>query len=431
MSTPPPSPNKVSPLFRPEALEAQRPPQHGAIVLLPGASSRVYALISLALVTALALLVVFGTYTRRSTVTGQLQPTEGLIRLTPSQPGIVIDSKVQAGQSVRKGEVLFVLSGDRVGPDAEDYQRGIATQILARRRSLEDELRRLVQAEADELAQLQRRIGLLRTESQQIVRQGQLQEQRTRSASDALARYQTLFKQGYISRDELMARETDLTEVRSRLEGQRREAIATERELGAAQREVESLRARFVNQRAELERAVLLNKQEYTEIEARRRIVVTAPADGRLTLVQADVGQTADTSRPLAHLMPASASLIARLYVPTRSAGFIDKGTKVLLRYDAFPYQKFGQQVGQVQSVSTAAVGAAELQGLAAAPDTAGQLFFAINVQLPAQTLGAAEQALALQAGMKVEADLMHETRPLYQWILEPLYALRARSNSG
>ncbi len=424
---------KVSPLFRQEALEAQRPQQHGAIVLLPGASSRFYALASLALVVALGLLLEHGSYTRRSTVIGQLQPTEGLIRLVPSQLGIVLENKVQAGQTVKKGDVLFVLSGDRIGPDAVDYQRGIASQIEARRRSLEDELRRLSKAETDELAQLDRRIALLRSETTQVLRQGELQEQRTRSATDALARYQDLFRQGYVSRDELRTRETEVNETRTRLEGQRRERLAVERELGVAQREVESLRARFVNQRAELERAMLVAKQEYTEIEARRRIVVSAPSDGRLTLVQADVGQMADTTRPLAHLMPASANLIARLYVPTRSAGFIDKGTKVLLRYDAFPYQKFGQQVGQVLSVSSAAVAASELQGLAGlapAADAAGQLYFSIAVSLPAQSMGAGSQPLALQSGMRVEADLMHETRPLYEWVLEPLFAARAHINS-
>ncbi len=435
MSHPPRQPPaNVSPLFRSEALEAQRPQQHGAIVLLPGAWSRTLALLSLLLVVALLLLVALGSYTRRSTVSGQLLPTEGLIRLAPSQPGIVLENKVQAGQLVKKGEVLFVLSGDRIGPDAVDYQRGIAIQIEARRRSLEDELRRLGKSEADELAQLERRMALLRSESTQVLRQGELQEQRTRSATDALGRYQDLFRQGYVSRDELRTRETEVNEVRTRLEGQRRERLAVERELGVAQREVESLRARFVNQRAELERAMLVARQEFTEVEARRRIVVTAPADGRLTLVQADVGQTADTTRPLAHLMPASASLVARLYVPTRAAGFIEKGTPVLLRYDAFPYQKFGQHRGRVQAIASAAVAAAELQGLAglpAGPEAAGQLYFPVTVALPAQQLGSGGQALALQSGMRVEADLLHETRPLYQWILEPLYAARVRAGSG
>jgi membrane fusion protein len=103
----------------------------------------------------------------------------------------------------------------------------------------------------------------------------------------------------------------------------------------------------------------------------------------------------------------------------------------VLLRYDAFPYQKFGQHVGQVVSVSSAAAVPADLRGYAAAPELAGEPMFAITVSLPEQQIGTSGQRMALQAGMRVDADLLHETRRLFEWILEPLYAARARINNG
>jgi hypothetical protein len=34
---------------------------------------------------------------------------------------------------------------------------------------------------------------------------------------------------------------------------------------------------------------------------------------------------------------------------------------------------------------------------------------------------------LAVQAGMRVEADLMHETRRLYEWVIEPLLTAQSR----
>ena len=87
----PDAPDKAAtPLFRQEALAARRAPQHGEIVLMPGASSRWTALAALCVVLALALLIGLGTYTRRSTVGGQLFPSEGLIRVTAAQPGVVV-----------------------------------------------------------------------------------------------------------------------------------------------------------------------------------------------------------------------------------------------------------------------------------------------------------------------------------------------------
>ncbi len=420
-----------APLFRHEAIQALRPQQHGEIVLIPGASSRWVAAIALLVGLALALLITQGSYTRRTTVSGLLMPTEGLIRLTAAQPGVIVESKVRDGQAVKKGDVLFVLSGDRVGPDAVDFQRGMSTQIEARQRSLEADLKRSNGAQQQEAEQLRRRMLSLRAEIEQVGRQAQQLSLRVNGAEDAQRRYEGLFKHGYASRDELLVKEADTTELRTRLQGSRRETLVLERDAVATQRELDALRTRFDNQRSELQRAVLSARAEFTEMEARRRVVVTAPADGQVTLMQADVGQSVEAAKPLAHLVPAATQLVVRLYAPSRSAGFVQPGAPVLLRFDAFPYQTFGQPSGRVLAVSAAAMGGAEIQGLALRPEWAGESLFAITVSLPQQSIGAAEQRRALQAGMRVEADLLHETRRLYEWILEPVYAARARVAKG
>jgi membrane fusion protein len=426
-----PPPDDDSELFRREALEAQRATPVGEIVLLPGVWSRWTALAALALVVAAGLLISLGSYTRRSTVPGQLVPDEGLIRVATPQSGVVIERRVSDGQAVRRGDALFVVSDDRAGPDAADYQRVIGRQIEARRQSLEDELRRIGLAEQQENAQLRRRAESLSSERTQVARQGQLQEARVKGAEDAYARYKALHREGFVSRDELLQRESELTEARARLQGQRRESLALERDIAATQRELDSLRGRFATQRAELERAVLQARQEYTEIEARRRVVVAAPADGQITLVQAEVGQRVDLARPLAHLVPKSSQLVARLYVPSRSAGFVKPGMRVQLRYDPYPYQKFGLHEGKVISISAAAVAASELPADGVPTQTAAEPLFSVAVALPAQTIGGIDGTLPLQVGMRLEADLMHETRRLYEWILEPLYAARARMDGG
>ena len=49
-----------------------------------------------------------------------------------------------------------------------------------------------------------------------------------------------------------------------------------------------------------------------------------------------------EQSKPLLHIIPAGSELIAELLLPTRSAGFIQVGNHTRLRFDAFPYQRFG-----------------------------------------------------------------------------------------
>jgi membrane fusion protein len=427
MSDPAPPPNPPSPLFRHEALNAHRGQRHGDIVLLPAVWSAGVAWASLLLVLGLVALLVFGTYTRRSTVSGQVYPDAGLIRITSSQPGVVVEAYAREGQVVQRGDVLFVLSGDRAGPDALDFQRGIAAQIEARRRSLETDLARIDGAEQQETAQWRRRIDSLDAETGRTAVQATQLRSRIAGARNAVSRYAGLARQGYVSQDELQFRQTELAQLLAQSEGIQREALALERERDTARREIDALRVRHATQRSDLERAILSARQEFTEIEARRRIVVSAPADGTVTLLRATVGQSLEPGRALCRLVPASSRLVARLYAPSQAAGFIQTGTPVLLRYDSFPFQKFGQQAGTVQAVSSAAATPVELDEAAVRSELSAEPLFAVTVTLPEGLRTTTGHRLALQVGMKIEADLMHERRRLVEWMLEPLLAMRAR----
>lgn len=415
------------PLFREAAVAAARPQLAGEILLNTGLSSRWGAVAAWLVVLGLALLLAFGQYTRRTTVQGQLLPSEGLIRVTAAQPGVVVESHVKDGQAVTRGQVLFVLSGDRLGQGEQGFQLGMAQQVQARQRSLQDDLLRLQASQAQEQAQSRRRIASLGHELEQIARQAEPLGQRLAGAEDAVRRYGNLFRQGYVARDELQAKEAEVNELRGRLQGNRRDALALERELVAAQRDMEQGASRTAGQLAEVERAILLARQEYTEIESRRRVVITAPGDGKVTLLQAEVGQSVEAGRPLAQLLPASARLVARLYVPSRSAGFVRPEDAVLLRFDAFAHQQFGQVAGRVRSVSQAGVLSQEIQGFAPGTAQAGQTFFEVVVALPDEVVSTQGRTLPVQAGMRVEADLMHETRRLYEWVIEPLLTAQSR----
>jgi membrane fusion protein len=288
-------------------------------------------------------------------------------------------------------------------------------------------LKRAAQSEPLETEQLKRRLNALRAEQEQVARQAQQLGLRATGAEEALKRYEGLFKQDFVSKDELLAKQTEFAEVQNRVQGNRRDMLALERDVASTQRDLESVRVRFASQRSELDRSILTTRQEYSELEAKRRVVVSAPAEGKITLLQAELGQSVDAGRPLAQVVPLAHQLTARLYAPSRAAGFVQVGAPVLLRLDAFPYQKYGQLTGKVVSVSNAALSTTDLQGYVPRTDVAGEGLFAITVSLPDQKMGDAVEKLQLQSGMRVEADLLHETRRLYEWVLEPIYAARSR----
>jgi hypothetical protein len=110
---------------------------------------------------------------------------------------------------------------------------------------------------------------------------------------------------------------------------------------------------------------------------------------------QRRVGQAVDGTRALLNLVPADAKLEARLYAPSRTVGFVRPGDTVLLRYQSFPFQKFGQPEGVVTSVSNNAVTSTELAGFQIPDVPPGEPVYAIVVRLKAAERHGLRQGLA------------------------------------
>jgi membrane fusion protein len=282
--------------------------------------------------------------------------------------------------------------------------------------------------QSEERTTLESRIAGLAAELQKLDSQVEGQQQRVALAEQTLKRYQGLLDKDYIARDEVQKREEDLLDHRARLQGLERERINVQRDLSSQKNELASLRFKQQTQVSQIERGLTGLEQELTESEGKRVLQLQAPEDGIVTAVVGEVGQIADPGRPLLSIVPEGARLLAHLYAPSRAVGFVKPGDTVLLRYQAYPYQKFGHHHGRVKSVSRTALPAAEISSLAAgASNTQGEPLYRITVAIDEQAIDAYGKRLPLQAGMLLDADILQDTRRLYEWVLEPLYSLTGK----
>ncbi|RTL39040.1 MAG: hypothetical protein EKK53_18050 [Burkholderiales bacterium] len=122
------------------------------------------------------------------------------------------------------------------------------------------------------------------------------------------------------------------------------------------------------------------------------------------------------------------AELQAQLFAPSRTAGFVQPGQEVYLRFQAFPFQKFGMAKGSVVAVSRSPIAPSDLpSGQTQAIVTAAQAnepMYRITVQLPRQTINTYGRETALAAGMSVDADVRQDNRKIVEWLLEPALAV-------
>ena len=412
-------------LFRPAALQAREAKWLGEIVLIRPVAFSALTALAAAFAAVVVAFLIWGSYTKRSTVPGQLIPDTGLVKVYAAQPGVVRKSYVTEGKTVSGGDALFLLSSDRQSASQGATQAAISAQIESRRSSLYEELAKTRRLQADEQTALAAKISALQSELLKVTGQIEGQTDRVNIAEQIVARTEPLMQEAYLSHEQWQQKRADALDQRNRLQALERDQMALARELASQKTEFAAMPLRHQNQLAQLERLLSGTGQELTESEAKRGIVVVAPEAGTATAVTVEAGQSVDVGRPMVAIVPQGAHLQAHLLAPSKAIGFVKPGDKVLLRYQAYPYQKFGQAHGTVVFVSKTALPASELANIG--NPQSGEPLYRITVELAAQTVQAYGQAQALQAGMLLDADVLQETRHLYEWVLEPLYSLTGK----
>src|SRR5438105_1708924 len=127
-------------LFRQQALEHQRQKLYGTILLArPLSFSALTALFVAVAIAIVAFFFTFG-FNRKATVPGVLLPDQGLVRIYPSQAGVVVERRVSDGQLVDYGDVLFVLSSERASSARGETQTAISKALESRIEKLRAEL---------------------------------------------------------------------------------------------------------------------------------------------------------------------------------------------------------------------------------------------------------------------------------------------------
>lgn len=417
----------MRPLFRPEALEAQRQGWLGRVQLVRPLSLSLLTAGALLMLLALLAFVSLAGYTRKATAGGVLMPDRGLIRLVPPVAGTVLERHAEEGQVVRAGEVLFVLALEQVLFDSGVRER-VRRSLQDRQRSLQaSNLQQQALLESQQTA-LDRRLEALASESVQLDSETALQTQRLSLGQQALARLQSLQGEQFISPAQVQAKQEELLALQAVLQTLARQRAALVREQAELEGERRAVPLRAGDAQGEVQRSLAQLEREAAELDADRRLLVRAPQDGTVSAVLAEPGQAVSPASALASLVPAGSRLQAHLYAPSSAIGFVQPGQPVRLRLAAFPYQKFGHLPGRVAQVSRTPLGASELATLALSPGAAGrgagQPLFKITVALEPD---ADSPALPLTTGMQLSADVLLERRRLIEWLFEPALGWRSR----
>lgn len=417
------------PLFRPEVLRHQQSEWMGTILLKPRAMNWWFAAIAALTVCAILALLFAASYTRKARVSGWLIPQQGMVRVVAPRAAVVTALLVEEGAQVKQGQPLARLSAEEQSAALGDTQAGTVRALEAQRATLDVERMRAREMFAQQRAALATRFETLGREADSLRQEIDVQQNRLALARQWQKRMKGLQGSGYISEQHVRVAAESALDQAAKLRTLQRGVLALERERATVQGELEQLPSKMATQEALIARTLAVNSRELGEVEARRAQVIPAPQAGTVTAIHASTGSAVAPSAPLLSIVPHGAVLEAHLYAPSRAVGFVHAGQTVLLRYRAYPYQKFGHARGVITSVSRTAIEPGELPAMFAggAPGSAAEALYRVTVALERQHVMAYGKAAPLQPGMQLDADVLLERRRLFEWVLDPVFTLTGR----
>lgn len=414
------------PLFREEAIANKSRKLHGSILLTRTWSNTALAIFLCVIVASLIVFALFFGFARKATVTGIVVPTKGVNRILSPQSGTIAKLSVTEGHEVKIGDPLFTISSERSAENGA-VQATVKESLVARIEKLRRELDQVGGQSSNKQRELADKLASVNASLKQLDHELSLQREKVRIARDVSARVAELAKTGNMSKIVAADKEADLLEQQGRLsslEVQRQSmlremtsfqssqtdsAIQKNREVSTIQREIEDL------------------KQQLAENEAKRQIIVRAEVDGRVAAVLVQPGQSVISNQRIASILPKDGKLEAELYMPSRNIGMVMPNMRVVVRYDSFPYQKFGQFNGFVHDVSETSISAADLPQAGAAQASADN-YFRVRVSLDKQEVTLRDKRYQLKPGMQLAANVLLEERTILEWMFEPLFGMAVRN---
>lgn len=301
------------------------------------------------------------------------------------------------------------------------------------------------------------RLRGLDAEQQRAEQETELAQRRVELAIRSAERYAQLSAGGFVADVQTQQKQEELIDLQGRAQAAQRTALALARERQSVQSELDGAATQRNTDMALLDRSLAALAQEATENRAQQQVLVIAPQAGRVTGLTQGVGAAVQAGQTLATLLPArysellpgrsdaakhglpgadtnllDAPLQAHLYAPSRTAGFVQPGQTVWLRYAAYPYQKFGMAQGDVIEVSQTPIAPQDLpvgqqQALSQAAQSTEPLY-RITVGLASQSIHAYGRTHPLKPGIALEADVLQDRRAVWEWVLEPLIAVSGRT---
>lgn len=419
----------MSDLFRQEATDHQRAKWAGKALLITGLPAWCFGFLSFLFIIAFLSFLIFGNYTRRINIYGEIITTPRSINVFSPQQGFISQRFVEVGDVVKKGQNLYQIDVSRV----TDTGKVSANTRLA----LENQLQHVDSIILNLQDNKHTTLENLRSQKKQYELAHMQSKQLLDNAREGVAfaqgnmhSYKEYQQRGLITKDQLSVQTYSFYQQQSLFQNLYNQHIQESLQITNLDSDIVTRAADFDNQILQYQFQRNDLQRQLAEADASGALIVNAPVDGRIESLSVTPGQMVNSGDSLVQIIPSSAAIYQLiLWLPNNSVPYVSVGDDINIRYDAFPYEKFGQFPGMIESIAYVPASIQEMSTYSSSPvhQSIGQTasYYKVTVSLDEMYISYHGKVLQLTNGMRAQSTLFLEKRPLYQWMFSPFYDMK------
>jgi RTX toxin transport system membrane fusion protein len=384
---------------------------------------------------------IFGELEIHATSKGKLLVTSNSKIVQSMESGQITSINVRDGKYVNKGDVLIRLN--QVGIESEineieekiEYRQielSISKALLLEKSSNEiimpfdiDENRKEFAMEQldsrlgeylSRLKEFDRKIEVSLANKKSIQQDIIYLEELLNNIEQRLSSRIVLQKSNLISRNEVLEKEKEKIDVNRILSQKKSEVNIVNAEIKSTKSGrityLSTTKRNYMDIISKNKSEIKLLNQKLIKLRNKLDLqVITAPVSGYVQQLSVHtIGGVVKSAQELLVIVPHNQTLEAEVMILNKDVGFVQRGQKVQVKIDAFPYTRYGTLNGKVMFVSSDSVTHPELG-----------LVFPARINLSTYHILVEQSKTPLQAGMSVTVEILTGKRRIIDYILSPL----------
>lgn len=372
---------------------------------------------------------------------GKVIPDGRVKVIQPLETGVIKAIHVQEGQRVKKGQLLIELDPTLRQADAASSAKTLSIHRADRERlreelntgyrqgknnpshreksiiELQNKLKEAREAEytAKEYALMfviDQRVNTLRAAESQLVKL----EKTTAITREQEASSASLYEQGYLAKMDLLNKQKELYSLEQEMEAHKSITEQAKNGILEAQKNLDALKKEreksILSDIVASEKSIVTIEGEVIKANKRTDLErLYSPVDGTVNgIASYTIGGVVTPAQPVVTIVPNGMPLIVEAMLLNSDIGFVKTGQEAEVKFDTFPFQKYGIVKGSVTWLSPDAV----------EDDKLGPVY-KMKVEMERQSIAVDGMDTLIAPGMSLSVEVKTGKRKIIEFFLSPI----------